>query len=65
VGVFVSCSFCFLSQAIIWAFYWFLMAALRVLLTPDRAAPRACHWHLAVWQVAVAVAGDLSRIYLQ
>jgi hypothetical protein len=26
--------FVFLSQAIIWAFYWFLMAALRVLLTP-------------------------------
>jgi hypothetical protein len=27
--------FVFLSQAIIWAFYWFLMAALRVLLTPE------------------------------
>jgi hypothetical protein len=34
VGVFVSCSFCFLSQAIIWAFYWVLMAAPRVSLTP-------------------------------
>ena len=35
-----SCSFCFLSQAIIWAFYWFLMAAPRVLMTPVCCAYR-------------------------